>query len=131
VKDIRWKQRYQNFEKSLSFLDDSLKIDNPDIFQRAGIIQFFEMTFELAWNTIKDYLEDQGFVDINSPRNAIKKAFEIGLINDGHNWLKALEDRKLIPHTYQEEIALEIENLIRNKYFLLLKEFKDTISKKR
>ena len=58
-KDIRWKQRFQNFEKSLKYLEQAMKTEHSDIIQKAGLIQFFEMTFELAWNVIKDYLEDQ------------------------------------------------------------------------
>jgi hypothetical protein len=68
--DIRWEQRFQNFNKSLQYLEDALQIPNPDILQKAGIIQFFEMSFDLAWNMVKDYLEGQGFVDIKSPRGA-------------------------------------------------------------
>ena len=56
--DIRWKQRFQNFEKTLNYLEDALNIEKPDIIQKAGTIQFFEMTFELAWNTMKDFLEE-------------------------------------------------------------------------
>lgn len=130
MKDIRWKQRFQNFEKSFKLMESALQITNPDIIQRAGIIQFFEMTLELAWNTLKDFLEEQGFIDVNSPRNAIKKAFEINLINDGHNWLKALEDRNLMSHTYNEEIAIEIETLIRNKYYPLLKMLSSTLKQR-
>ncbi len=118
--DIRWKQRFQNFEKSLHNLEKALKINNPDIIQRAGLIQFFEMSFELAWNTMKDYLEEQGFIDVKSPRAAIKKAFETGLITDGHLWLKALEDRNLTSHTYDENIANQVVELIRNNYYSLL-----------
>lgn len=128
--DIRWKQRFQNYEKSLKYLEDALDIQSPDIIQRAGIIQFFEMTFELAWNTMKDYLEEEGFLNLNSPRDAIKKAFEIDLIIDGHAWLKALEDRNLTSHTYDEETAAEVEDLIRNNYYHLLKEFSDVMKQK-
>jgi nucleotidyltransferase substrate binding protein (TIGR01987 family) len=128
--DIRWKQRFQNYEKSLNYLEDALSIINPDIIQKAGIIQFFEMTFELAWNTMKDYLEEQGLLNINSPRDAIKKAFEIELISDGHLWLKALEDRNLTSHTYDEETATEVENLIRNNYYHLLKDFSNAMKQK-
>ena len=76
-KDVRWIQRFQNFEKAISHLDTALQLKDPDILQKAGIIQFFEMSYELAWNTIKDYLEEQGFNDVKSPRSAFKKAFEI------------------------------------------------------
>jgi nucleotidyltransferase substrate binding protein (TIGR01987 family) len=121
--DIRWKQRFQNYQKSLNYLEDALAIIKPDLIQKAGLIQFFEMTFELAWNTMKDYLEEEGFLNLNSPRETIKKAFEIELITDGHAWLKALEDRNLTSHTYDEETASEVENLIRNNYYHLLVEF--------
>lgn len=119
--DIRWKQRFENFGKSLSYLETSLQINNPDIVQKAGIIQFFEMSYELAWNTMKDYLQDQGFVDITSPRSAIKKAFEVGLIEDGHNWMQLLSDRNLTSHVYDEAKATEIETLIQERYYPLFR----------
>ena len=78
--DVRWKQRLQNFGKAFNHLKSAIQINNPDIVQKAGIIQFFEMSFELAWNTMKDYLQDQGYPDIKSPKESIKKAFEIGFI---------------------------------------------------
>ena len=118
--DIRWKQRFQNFEKAILHLDASLQLNDPDMLQKAGIIQFFEMSYELAWNTIKDYLEEQGFVDVKSPRSAIKKAFEVGLIDDGHSWMELLSDRNLTSHAYDEEKATEVEKLIHQKYYPLL-----------
>ena len=88
--DVRWKQRFDNLSKALKHLEDALEIINPDIIQKAGIIQFLEMSFELSWNMFKDYLEDQGFVEIKSPRAALKKAFEMGLIGNGHKWMHDL-----------------------------------------
>lgn len=92
--------------------------------------KFFELTHELAWKLLKDYLEAQGFMDVKSPRDAIKKSFEIGLISDGQIWLELLLDRNLTAHTYDEEKASEVEELIRNKYFLLLKDLQKTFSDK-
>lgn len=119
-KDIPWKQRFQNFEKAIMHLDTALQLKEPDMLQKAGIIQFFEMSYELAWNTIKDYLEEQGFVDVKSPRSAFKKAFEVGLIKDGHSWMDLLLDRNLTSHAYDEEKASEVEKLIHQKYYPLL-----------
>ncbi|MDD2798290.1 MAG: nucleotidyltransferase substrate binding protein [Bacteroidales bacterium] len=127
-KDIRWKQRFQNFEKSVGHLKDALDITEPDIIQRAGLIQFFEMSFELAWNTLKDMLNEQGFTDIKSPRDTIKKAFEIELIEDGHTWLQALENRNLTSHTYDEETAAEVVQLIRTQYYPLLEKLQNTLN---
>jgi nucleotidyltransferase substrate binding protein (TIGR01987 family) len=105
----------------MGYLEQALQIPNPDIVQKAGIIQFFEMSFELAWNMVKDYLEDQGFVDIKSPRGALKKAFEMNILENGHDWMDLLQDRNLTAHTYDEQKATEMELLIQNKYFPILK----------
>jgi nucleotidyltransferase substrate binding protein (TIGR01987 family) len=122
--DIRWKQRYDNFNKSFLLLKQSLDIPNPDVTQRAGIIQFFEVTFELGWKTLKDFLLENGFNNVNSPRDTIKTAFNAEYLKEGHIWLKALEDRNLSTHTYEEEVAQKIENGIRNSYFFILKDLK-------
>jgi len=122
MRDVRWKQRLENFTRAVGTLESALKIDSPDIIQKAGIIQFFEMSFELAWNTVKDYLESQGFIDIATPRKAIKKAFQLSLIADGELWLKGLEDRNLTPHTYNEHTANEIIAMIRESYFPLFEQ---------
>jgi nucleotidyltransferase substrate binding protein (TIGR01987 family) len=130
VEDIRWKQRFQNFEKAIGHLEGALKIENPDLLQKAGIIQFFEMSYELAWNTLKDYLEDQGFSDVKSPRSAIKKAFEVELIENGRDWMELLLDRNLTAHTYDEEKATEVEKLIHERYFPLLRQLYQTLKQK-
>jgi nucleotidyltransferase substrate binding protein (TIGR01987 family) len=131
-KDIRWVQRFQNFEKAFLLLQETVQIKGPSVTERAGLIQFFEMTFELAWKLLKDYEEEEGFV-IKSPRDAIKQAFQTNIINEGHTWIDALEDRNLTSHTYHEKIAVEVEEKIRNKYFPVLKQlyidFKDRVDK--
>jgi nucleotidyltransferase substrate binding protein (TIGR01987 family) len=115
-KDIRWKQRFTNFEKAFRTLERTMAIEHPSEAERGGLIQFFEMAFELAWKTLKDYLEADGF-QVSSPRDALKQAFHSGIIQDGHSWIEALDDRNLAAHTYNEETALKIEKLIREKYF--------------
>jgi len=122
MKDIRWKQRFSNYEKALRHLEEALSVENPDIIQKAGMVHFFEMTFELSWKMLKDYLEAQGFEEVVSPRNAIKKAFETSLIQDGHSWIQMLENRNLTVHTYDEETADQVVAAIRETYYPLLKE---------
>ncbi|MBA7533315.1 hypothetical protein ES705_25550 [subsurface metagenome] len=114
-KDIRWKQRFQNFEKAFLLLKKAVSIDNPSEVERAGLIQFFEITFELSWKLMADYLEELGFV-ANSPRDAIKFAIQAEIIKKGHLWMDALKDRNLTVHTYEEEAALVIEKRIKEYY---------------
>ena len=127
--DIRWRQRWQNYTKALLLLEQALDIEEPDIVQRAGMVQFFEMTFELAWKMLKDFLDDQGYTDLNSPRAVLKKAFEVELIADGHDWLKILRDRNLMTHTYDEATAIAVEELIRDTYHPLLETLQETMLK--
>ncbi len=95
------------------------------------MIQFFEMAFELAWKVLKDYLEEEGFAPV-SPRETIKQAFQSGLIMEGHLWMEALKDRNLTVHTYEETIAIAVEERIRHSYFpILAKLFKDLSKKAR
>jgi len=130
AKTIRWKQRFQYFEKTTDRLKEGAAISNPDVFQKAGLIQIFEISFELAWKIMKDYLEAEGFLEIKSPRDAIKQAFNIELIAQGHVWLEALENRNLSVHTYNEALANELVNNIKNSYLPLLLELKNKLSQK-
>ncbi|MFQ7524252.1 MAG: nucleotidyltransferase substrate binding protein [Terrisporobacter sp.] len=115
LKEIRWKQRFENFDKSYKLLK---KYSNQEItteLERAGIIQFFEMTFELGWKVLKDYLESEGYM-VKSPRETVKQAFQIGLIDNGHIWIDALSNRNLTTHTYDEELATKMTSEILNAY---------------
>ena len=122
--DIRWKQRFQNFDKAFHRLERAVNIvrQNPDNdLLQAGLIQTYEFTFELAWKTLKDYLESEGFT-VPSPKATIRQAFQSGYIQHGDNWMKALNDRNLTTHTYDEDIANEVVYDIETTYFNLLKE---------
>lgn len=114
--DIRWQQRFGQFEKAFLLLQDAIRIERPSVIERAGLIQFFEMSFELAWKLLKDFEEAEGFI-VKSPRDAVKQAFEVNIISKGHDWIDALEDRNLTTHTYNEDTAVAVEQKIRDKYF--------------
>lgn len=130
MENIRYKQRFENFEKSYLLLKESLKIKEPSIVEKAGVIQFFETTFELSWKLMKDYEEYLGY-EVKSPREAIKRAFNIEFISNGSLWLEALVDRNLTVHTYDENIANEVYTKILDEYYYLLEElylkFKDEL----
>ena len=113
---IRWKQRFQNFEKAIMLLQDAVKKTSLSDLEKAGVIQFYELTFELAWKTVKDYLEDKN-VEVKFPRDAIKEGFLYEIINDGEIWLDMLQKRNLMSHTYDEKNANLAYNLITEQYF--------------
>lgn len=122
--DVRWKQRFQNFDKAFKRLADAILIirNDPDnVLLQAGLIQTYEFTFELAWKTLKDYLEMEGFT-VPSPRATLRQAFQCGYIQLGDVWLKALNDRNLTAHTYDDEVAKEVIADIQQTYYFLLKD---------
>ncbi|MBI2346638.1 MAG: nucleotidyltransferase substrate binding protein [Deltaproteobacteria bacterium] len=130
MKQIRWQQRFQNYERAFSHLERALAIGRPSETERAGTVQFFELTFELAWKTLKDYLETQGF-QLNTPRDVFKQAYQANVISQGDVWLEALDNRNLTTHVYDEATALKVVGLIRDRYFSLLQELhKEFQSKK-
>jgi nucleotidyltransferase substrate binding protein (TIGR01987 family) len=114
--DIRWKQRFSNYKKAATQLEEFIEKGELNKFEVQGLIQCFEYTFELACKTMKDYLENEGF-EVKSPRQTIQTAFQIQLVTDGHIWIDALEKRNLMAHTYDENVAKEAEQLIKQKYY--------------
>ena len=119
--DIRWKQRLENFKKAVAQLEEFVQQPVLNKFERQGLIQCFEYSFELGWKTLKDYLENGG-QDVATPRAAIQLAFQAGLIGDGHSWIDALQKRNFLAHSYNEQYALQAEELIRNIYAKMLKD---------
>ncbi|MFA5879360.1 MAG: nucleotidyltransferase substrate binding protein [Candidatus Margulisiibacteriota bacterium] len=117
--DIRWIQRFNNFEKAFLFLESSLKKIAVSQLEEAGIVQAYEFTFELSWKTLKDFLE-LNQVLVQFPREIIKEAFKYDLIDNGEIWLDMLEKRNLMAHTYNETNAKLSIFLIRTKYFFQL-----------
>ncbi len=114
--DIRWKQRFQNFEKAFVFLDNALKSPNPNELEQTGIVKAYEFTFELAWKTLKDYMEENGVI-AKFPREVIKEAFAYNIIEDGDLWMDMLNKQNLMTHTYTETNARLALSLIRGSYF--------------
>ena len=122
--DIRWQQRFANFRKALARLAEAIALRQQrglTELERQGLIQAFEFTHELAWNTLKDIAEFQGATGLLGSRDATLYAFKSGLIEDGENWMQMIESRNLSTHTYNESVAQEVESRIANSYFELFR----------
>jgi nucleotidyltransferase substrate binding protein (TIGR01987 family) len=115
--DIRWIQRLENYTKAVRQMTKFIEKGDLNEMEEQGLIQSFEYTYELAWNTLKDLFEDQGESNILGSRDAFRLAFKRGLIEDGETWMKMIESRALTSHTYKEEMAKVIVHNIRGTYF--------------
>jgi nucleotidyltransferase substrate binding protein (TIGR01987 family) len=125
-KDIRWEQRFANYSRALKQLSKAVKLADERMLsdlEEQGLIQAFEFTHELAWNVIRDYFAYQGNFEINGSRDATREAFNKGLISDGEGWMEMIKSRNKSSHTYNEEVAEEIVERIRDLYYDLFKLF--------
>jgi nucleotidyltransferase substrate binding protein (TIGR01987 family) len=118
--DIRWKQRFQNYKKALATVRNAADLaasrELSDL-EKQGLIRGFEFTFELAWNVMKDYLEDQGVTGIIGSKGAIRHAINKGLIDDGQLWMDMIVDRNRASHTYDEKTAEDLIAAILKSYY--------------
>ena len=117
TQDIRWKQRFDNYAKALRQLTKFIEKGELNDMEQQGLIQCFEYSYELAWNTIKDLFETQGEMSIIGSRDAFRLAFQRGLIEDGETWMEMIKSRVLTSHTYNEDIARQIACDITEKYY--------------
>lgn len=120
MEDIRWKQRFQNFERAYKLLYSALEgksIGDFSDLEQEGIIQRFEYTYELAWKTMKDFLQEEGvIIDPLTPRTVIKEAFIANLIDDGQVWTDMMLHRNLLSHTYDDQTFNEVLKAVNSKY---------------
>ncbi len=102
--DIRWKQRFDNFQKALKLLNEACErgVHSLSRLEQEGVTQRFEYTSELAWKTIKDFLLFKGVNVRPFPRDVIKQAFATEIITDGNLWIIMLEERNKLTHRYDE-----------------------------
>jgi len=134
TKDVRWKQRFENFTKAYTSLlesDDALKQEPENSFIKDSLIQRYEYTIELAWKTMKDYLEEQGFIDVSSRKKVVRKAFEEALIQDAPTWIAALNGRNITSHAYDETKANEIVKDISEQYILIFRDLYEQMNKEK
>jgi nucleotidyltransferase substrate binding protein, HI0074 family len=118
--DIRWVQRLDSFSSALSSLRSAVGISNQRALselETQGLIQAFEFTHELSWKLLKDFLEDRGASGIYGSRDAVREAFNRGLIGDGEVWMRMIVSRNRSSHTYKRSTAEEIALLVRTQYF--------------
>jgi nucleotidyltransferase substrate binding protein (TIGR01987 family) len=117
--DVRWKQRLQNFDRACKLLSEALA-SGPSalsMLEKEGVIQRFEYSFELAWKTIKDYLEDGGLiVSPVTPRQVLKDAFAAKILADGQVWINMLDNRNLLSHTYDSSVFEAAVEAIASSY---------------
>lgn len=120
--DVRWKQRLQNFKKAFIQLENAVNTPDLNALERQGLIKSFEFTYELAWNTLKDYLVEMGYLELIGSKDTFRQAFQSGLLTEAELWMDMVKSRNLTSHTYIQETAESIGKDVINVYYPLLKQ---------
>lgn len=117
--DVRWQQRFQNFQKALQQLSKAVDLSQQrDLseLEKQGLIQAFEFTHELTWNVMRDYFAYQGNTSIMGSRDAVREAFQKSLVTDGEGWMEMIQSRNQTSHTYNQAVADEIVGKVITLY---------------
>lgn len=125
--DVRWKQPFQNFDRAVVLLREPMErgLDTLSDLEKEGTVQRFEFAFELAWKTLKDYLEHEGAViETITPKSVIKEAFAARIIADGQLWIDMLYHRNLLSHTYERETFEKAVQALRDRYHPALEDLR-------
>jgi nucleotidyltransferase substrate binding protein (TIGR01987 family) len=131
--DIRWKQRFDNFQRVFLELEEAVLLSQKrslSKLENQGLIQGFEYTHELAWNMIKDYLEEQGIFGLIGSKNTIREAFKLGILKEGEIWMNMIQSRNQTSHTYNTTLADQVVSDIIHKYFYQFKEIIEEFKKR-
>ena len=124
--DVRWKQRFDNLTKAYQELQDAVKLaDTKSLtkLEKQGVIQGFEYTHELAWNVLKDYLEEYGgHTNLVGSKDTTREAFKRGLVTDGETWMLMINSRNLTSHTYNQDLAETVFKNIVEQFYPAFKE---------
>ena len=130
--DIRWKQRFSNYQKALKKVSEVVEessLEDLSELEVEGLIQRFEYTYELAWNTLQDLFKHRGYTDITGPTPVLEQAFKDGFIEDAEGWRRLKRSRQLTSHTYDSSTAEEIAKEVVEEYHGLFKQLEEKLEK--
>ena len=117
--DIRWIQRFENFKRANAQLRRAAVLAGErklSELEQQGLIQAFEFTHELAWNTLKDFLELNGVTELYGSVKATRSAFARGLIENGEAWMEMITSRNRTVRAYDQATADQIAADILSNY---------------
>lgn len=129
--DIRWEQRFDNYQKALSKISEVVEdkeLKDLSELEVEGLIQRFEYTYELAWNTLQDLFKHQGYDGVLGPSPVIEQAFKNELITDAEGWARLKKSRQLTSHTYDSTTSKEIAVKVFDEYYGLFKQLEEKLA---
>ena len=123
-------KKYENFCSSLGNMKDIYNYEEPyDNVVLTGLVGLYEITFEKSWKMMKEILQNHGYEEgaTGSPKIILKTAYKAGMIKDEELWLRALQARNNVTHSYNQKIALGIVSEAKNEFYKMFVELKEEV----
>ena len=123
-------KKYENFCSSLGNMKDIYNYEEPyDNVVLTGLVGLYEITFEQSWKMLKEILQNHGYEEgaTGSPKIILKTAYKAGMIKDEELWLRALQARNNVTHSYNQKIALGIVSEAKNEFYKMFVELKEEV----
>ena len=123
-------KKYENFCSSLGNMKDIYNYEEPyDNVVLTGLVGLYEITFEQSWKMMKEILQNHGYEEgaTGSPKIILKTAYKAGMIKDEVLWLRALQARNNVTHSYNQKIALGIVSEAKNEFYKMFVELKEEV----
>lgn len=125
-------KKYENFCASLKNMKEIYDYDEPyNTVILTGLVGLYEICFEQSWKMMKEILEIHGYEEgaTGSPKIILRTAYSAGMIKDEEKWLRALQERNNVTHSYNEIIALGIVRQAKAEFYELFVQLKEEIEK--
>lgn len=123
--DIRWKQRFANFEQTFLRLKEAMEMDSLNELERNGLVQRFEFTLDMSWKVMKDFLEYKGFSFKPSPKDTFRQAQASKYIDYAQALIDGLTLRNELSHDYDGKKFEESEKSLRKDIYPALAKLYD------
>ena len=123
-------KKYENFCSSFGNMKDIYNYEEPyDNVVLTGLVGLYEITFEQSWKMMKEILQNHGYEEgaTGSPKIILKTAYKAGMIKDEELWLRALQARNNVTHSYNQKIALGIVSEAKNEFYKMFVELKEEV----
>lgn len=123
-------KKYENFCSSLGNMKDIYNYKEPyDNVVLTGLVGLYEITFEQSWKMMKEILQNHGYEEgaTGSPKIILKTAYKAGMIKDEELWLRALQARNNVTHSYNQKIALRIVSEAKTEFYKMFVDLKEEV----
>lgn len=119
----KFSEKKEKYINAVKRLEEAINIyeELPNTAVRDGVIQRFEFCTELAWKATREYLIDEGYTDLNSPKSVMRQAYADGIVSDERAWIDLLTARNITSHVYDDDTAADVFEKIRTIYLGLFK----------